>query len=184
MATSASINTSMDPGFAGADLRRVAVFPIRNTKLPLNEAEQLIREISQTITKKKPFIEITSSEEAIRVLHERGLAREWARFLADYDASGTPNPGILMSIGQALGVDAIIQGEIVDIKQTDGVYGANKGSTRATVRYFLMGVESGKILWEASSIGVLTTVTPLEPAPPIIEAVQQAQQRILGILPF
>lgn len=127
---------------------------------------------------------IVSSAEAIQVLNDSGLADEWARFLDNYNSSGIPNASVLRDIGHVLGVDAVIQGEIVNIQQSDGVYGGNKGTTRVTVRYSMMGVQSGKLLWEASSDGLRTTATTLESAPPVIEAVQLAQQKILATLPF
>lgn len=182
--SSASINTYVEPGFNGSSLNRIAIFPIRNTKIAPSEAQQLNRDISQAINKRKPSMVIVSSAEAINVLNEKGLADEWARFIDNYNASGIPNAGVLKDIGQALGVDAILQGEIVNIQQRDGVYGGNKGTTRVTVRYSMMGVQSGKLLWEASSDGLRATSTTVEPAPPIIEAIKLAQQKILETLPF
>lgn len=182
--SSASINTYVDPTFDGSGLERIAIFPVRNTRLAPSEAQQLNRNLSQAISKRRPSMAIMGSAEAIQVLNDSGLADEWARFLDNYTASGIPNAAVLRDIGQVLGVDAIIQGEIVNIQQFDGVYGGNPGTTRVTVRYSMMGVRSGKLLWEASSDGVRTTGTTLEGAPPIIEAVKLAQQKILSTLPF
>lgn len=182
--SSASINTYVDPSYSGSNLQRLAIFPIRNTRLAPSEAQQLNRDLSQAINKRKPSLVIVSSAEAINVLNEKGLADEWARFLDNYNASGIPNAAVLKDIGDALGVDAIIQGEIVNLQQTDGVYGGNKGTTRVTVRYSMMGVQSGKLLWEASSDGLRTTATTVEAAPPVIEAIKLAQAKILSTLPF
>ncbi len=182
--SSASINTYVEPGFDGKALNRIAIFPIKNTRIAPSEAQQLNRDISQTINKRKPTMVIVSSAEVIDLLNQKGLADEWARFIDNYNASGIPNSALLKEIGDALNVDALLQGEIVNIQQYDGVYGRNAGTTRVTVRYSMMGTASGKLLWEASSDGLRTTGTTIEPAPPIIEAIKLAQDKILSTLPF
>ena len=183
-ASSASINTFIEPGLDISQLHRIAVFPVRNTAIVPSEARQLNRDISQAINRRKPSIVIISSAEVIDVLNQKGLVDEWARFIDTYNSSGIPNSGLLKEIGSALGVDAILQGEVLNIHQVDGVYGGNKGTTRVTVRYSMIGVSEGKLLWEASSDGFRTTVTTVEPAPPLIQAIKLAQDKILSTLPF
>lgn len=181
---SASIDTRLDPVFARTSIQRLVVLPIRSSRLPLTDAQQLDRDFLQTVRKRRPSIVIISSADAVRALHEKGLAHEWTRFLHDWNAGGIPDAGLLRTIGQTLGVDAIIQGEISNIEKTDGVYRTSKATTRATVRYAMLGVQSGTLLWEASSIGLLTTVTTLESAPPIMDVVQMAHQKVLETLPW
>jgi len=60
----------------------------------------------------------------------------------------------------------------------------NRGETRVTVRYTMLGVNDGKLLWEATSDGIATTGTTVEKAPAIIEAVNLAVEKIVGSLPF
>ncbi len=151
--SSASINTYVDPSFDGTNLNRIAIFPIKNTKIAPSEAQQLNRDISQAISQRKSSIVIVSSAEVIDILNQKGLADDWARFIDNYNSSGVPNSSLLKKIGEVLGVDALLQGEIVNIQQMDGAYGRNKGTTRVTVRYSMMGTSSGKLLWEASSDG-------------------------------
>ena len=182
--SSASINTYVDPGFDGTTLNRIAIFPIRNTKIAPSEAQQLNRDISQAINKRKPSIVIVTAAEVIDILNNKGLGDEWAHFIDNYNSSGIPNSSVLKEIGQALKVDALLQGEIINIRQEDGVYGRNKGETRVTVRYSMMGTSSGKLLWESSSDGLRTTATAIEAAPPLIEAIKLAQDKILSTLPF
>jgi hypothetical protein len=183
-ALSANIKSYVDPGFTGATIHRLVVFPIRNRLLTAIEAQQLNRDLAKAISRKEPSILIVGSVQAFKLLNENGLADQGLRFLDNYYSSDRPNASVLKKIGQSLGVDAIIQGEIVNIKQTDGVYRISEGTTRATVRYSMTEVKSGKLLWEASSDGSVTTVTTLEPAPPIIYAVLLAQSEILAALPF
>jgi hypothetical protein len=183
-ASSANIKTYVDPAFASTTIHRLAVFPLRNRRLTAVEARELYRDLSQAIVKKAPSIVIVSSAQAMKVLNESGLADQGARFHDNYFSGDLPNSSILKRVGHSLGVEAIIQGEIVNIQLTDGVYRGNKGTTRVSLRYSMVGVESGKVLWEASSDGSVTTVTTLESAPPIIDAVFSAQKKILTTLPF
>ena len=110
------------------------------------------------------------------------LADEWAKFLDDYNSSGIPNSQLLFEIGDALNVDAIMQGEIVDVYQRDGKYGGDTALSRVTVRYSILSTDSGKLLWEATSRGSRESATTLADAPPLIEVIQLAQEKILNNL--
>jgi len=180
----ATINTYSDPSFDENTITKLAIFPIKNTKIAPGESRTINRKIAQGIHKSAPNIEIMSSNEAVNKLNEEGLADDWAQFLANYNSSGVPNSKMLFKIGDALNVDGIMQGEIVNVQQSDGSYGYSSGTTRVTVRYSILGVDSGKLLWEASSDGIRKTATTMEDAPPLIEAILLAQEKIMDNLPF
>jgi hypothetical protein len=182
--SSASIKTYIDPHFTGAAIHRLAVLPIKNRRLAATEARRLNKDLLQAISAQKPSIVIVSSAEAMRVLSENGLADQGARFHDNYYSNEIPDSSTIRKIGQSLRVDAIIHGEIVNIQQTDGKFGTKEGATCACVRYSIMDVESGRLLWEASSDASVTTATTAELAPPIIYAVLLAQEKILATLPF
>jgi PBP1b-binding outer membrane lipoprotein LpoB len=179
----ATINTYVDPNFSQGEVQNVAVFPIRNTRLAPSESKQINRKISQAIKRENSSIQIMSSSEAIRILNENELSDDWAQFLDDYATSGVPNSNILSEIGSTLGVDAILQGEIVNIFQEDGQYGGNRGTTRVTVRFSMLNTNEGNLIWESSSDGIKGTSTTLASAPPIIDAINLAVDKILDSLP-
>jgi len=180
----ATINQYTDPTYGQGSVQKLAVFPIRNARLAPSEAQQVNRKISTAIAQRNPGIKIMSSPEAIGILNANNLAGDWATFLDNYIASGVPDATRLSTIGKALDVDAIIQGEIVNLSQQDGRYGMNAGTTRVTVRFSMLGVKEGKLLWEASSDGLATTATNVEAAPPVIQAVNAAVDKIALNLPF
>src|SRR6185437_6233426 len=132
------------------------------------------------IHSKNDSIRIMSSVEAVNVLNQHALADSWAAFLANYVSSGVPDANTLHTIGAALGVDAIIQGEVVNVYQRDGAFGRQKGQTRVTVRFTMLDCRDGKAVWEASSDGVKGTATTMGEAPPIIDAVKLAMEKILN----
>jgi len=179
----ATINTYVDPNFSQGEVQEIAVFPIRNTRLAPSESQQINRKISQSIKRKNSSIEIMSSAEATRILNENDLSDDWAQFLDDYATSGIPNSNILAEIGSTLEVDAILQGAIVNITQEDGQYGGNKGTTRVTVRFSMLDTNEGNLIWESSSDGIKGTATTVGSAPPIIEVVNLAVDKILNSLP-
>ena len=177
--TNADVKTHTEPGFTSASIRPLAVFPIRNWRLTTSEARQLDTELSQAILKKRPSVVILTSAEAVNLLNESGLADQASRFHDNYYPAALPNAGVLRKIGQALKVDAILQGEIVNVQETDGVYNKHESVTRVTVLYSMTAGESGKLLWEASSDGSVTTLTTVELALPISYAVFMAQEKVL-----
>mgnify|MGYP006296626621 FL=1 len=179
-----TINTYSDPSFSKDSITKLAVFPMQNTRLAPGESRQINRSISQGIHNVDSGIEIMSATEATNILNEEGLTDEWADFLENYASSGVPNTNTLFKVGDALNVDGIMQGEIVDVYQSDGTYGGNRAISRVTVRYSILGTDAGKLLWEATSRGSKETATTLEDAPPLIEVIQLAQDKILENLPF
>jgi hypothetical protein len=174
----------IDPNYGAGQIQSVAVFPMRNANFAPSEARQINRKISTFINQQNPEIEIFGAAESIEKLNEADMADEWARFLDNYTSSGVPNVNSLKMFGDILGVDAIIQGEVVNIFQQDGRYGSNKGTTRVTIRFSMLGTTSGKVLWEASSDGISGTVTTVESAPPLIDAVNLAMDKILKNMPL
>ncbi len=80
----ATINTYVDPNFQSGKIRKIAVFPIRNTRVAPSESQQINRKISMALNQKNPRLEIMSSAEAINTLNENDLADDWAIFLDNY----------------------------------------------------------------------------------------------------
>ncbi|MEE9450764.1 MAG: hypothetical protein V3V72_11990 [Ignavibacteriaceae bacterium] len=187
----ATFNSYVDPNIANEPMTSIAIFPIKNVRLALYESQQINRKISQAIHQRDPNIKLMSSNTVIDILNEYDLADDWAIFLDNYISSGIPDENFLREVGDVLNVDCILQGKIVDIFQRDGAFGLEKhsayslqGETRATVRITILSTRSGKLLWEASTDGVRATSTTLGDAPPVIEAVNLAVDRILQDLPI
>jgi hypothetical protein len=178
-----TINTYADQSLQPGTISSVAVFPIKNARLAPSEARQINRKIATAISQARPEINIVSDAEAVEMLNRQGLADDWAVFLDRYVSSGVPDSGELRRIGLALGVDSILQGEMVNIVQQDGAFGINKAQTRITVRYSLLGTKDGKVLWEASADGIRGSASTVAEAPPVIEAVNLAVDKVVDNLP-
>ena len=180
----ATLNSYVDPNIDKEPMDVIAIFPAKNTRLAPSEANQIMRKISQSIHQRNPNIKLLSPNEVIDQLNQLNMADDWAYFLDNYNSSGVPDENFLREVGESLNIDCILHGELVNVFQQDGAYGINKGTTRVTVRMAILSTRSGKLLWEASSDGVRATTTTVESAPPIIEAVNLAIDKILENLPI
>ena len=179
----ATINAYTDPSFSRGEVRSIAIFPIRNTRAAPSESQVINRQVTQALHAKDPNLRIVGPTEAVEQLNNAGLADDWADFLERYVMSGVPDAASLAKIGNALQCDAVMQGEVLNVFQEDGQWGRNKGQTRVTVRYTILDTRKGKLLWEASSDGIRKTALATSGAPPIIEAVSLAVEKILQNLP-
>ena len=181
----ATINSYVDPTYGSGQIQSIAMFPIRNTRMAPSEAQQINRRISVFISRRDPEIRLVSAVETVNRLNENGLASAWAVFLDNYVSSGVPDANVLAQIGEAVGADAIIQGEILNIFQQDGA-DEQKGVTRVTVRFTMLDCRNGKMVWEATSDGRRETALAgtMFHAPPVIEAIQLAVDKVLETLPL
>lgn len=179
----ASISQFSAADFSGESIDSVAVFPIRNASAAPAEAQQMNRRISQEVSRKSASVAIVGPAEAIKRLNDNNLADDWGDFYEDYSQTGVPNSRILQKVGKALGVDVILQGALVRVVQQDGEFGGNKGTTRVTVRFSLLGTAEGSRLWEASAEGHKTTATTLDSAPPTMEAIRLAVDKLVSNMP-
>jgi hypothetical protein len=179
----ATIDTFTDASMSRGSVRSIAVFPIRNTRAAPSQAQVTNRKITQAVHASNPDVEVLGPAESVDILNAAGLADEWADFLERYVLSGVPDAEMLAEIGRALDCDAVLQGEVVNVFMRDGEWGSNKGETRVTVRFTMLDTRDGRLLWEASSDGVRKTAWATDNAPPLVEAIDLAVEKILQNLP-
>lgn len=174
-----SLERSIQPG----SIRSIAIFPVRNGELIPDGSRKLNHSVSRAFGQKNPNAKIVGPTESMTLIEQTALADKYSEFFRHYTRSGIPNVSTLKAIGETLGVDAILQGEVFNIEQVDGDYHRNVGSTSLTVRYSLMGTHDGIILWETVSNATKSTATPFESAPPLYQTILKAQNWILTSLP-
>lgn len=180
----AGLKTYVDPSIQPGSINSVAIFPMRNVRLLPDESRVINRSISQRFQQESPKVRILGPGESIDLINQKGLADKYSDFLRNFAMSGIPNVITLKEIGNALDVDAILQGEVFDIVQINGRFGLDTNSrTFLTVRYYLLSTHKGNILWEATSNVKKSTVTVFEPAPPVYEVISIANEKILTSLP-
>ena len=178
-----TINSYTDPTYQTGSIKRLAVFSIRNASFAPSEARQINQKIIKALYKKNPGLIIISPSKALRAINKNKLADEWADYIEDYYTGGIPNQELLMMISKALNVDAVMQGQLINISQRDGSFGV-KGMTRITITYSVVESRTAKPVWEVSSDGIKGTATANDIAPPLVEAVDLAINKIIDSLPI
>ena len=120
------------------------------------------------------------ASEAVEKLNQANMAGEWATFLRNFSSSGIPDTTIVAKVGKVLEVDAIIQGAILSVVQNDSD-GYSYPVTRVSVRYTMIGVKNGTVLWELTGEGLKRPYAYA--ASPIIDAVKLAHEKIIKAIP-
>lgn len=177
-----TINSYIDPTYTKGSVKTVAVFSIRNARFAPSEARQINKKIIRALHAKNPGIKIVSPSMALRIINKHNLADEWSDYIEDYYTGGIPNRELLLKVSKALKVDAVMQGQLINISQRDGSVGA-KGMTRVTITYSVVVAQTAKPVWEVSSDGIRGTATANDIAPPLVEAVNIAIDKISKSIP-
>lgn len=180
---SAKVNAYTEPTHVPGSIRSVAIFPVTNSSLAPGEGQRINQTIGPQIASKNPGIRIVSPSESIQRLNDAGQANVWANFLSAYTSSGIPDATALRTIGQTLGVDAIVQGSVAKAIQQDGIYGWRAGGTLVAVQVSAFDTKKGTQIWQATSEGRSTTATTLESAPPLAESIQLAVNKLIENMP-
>ncbi len=178
-----TINSYVEPTYEQGSIKRQAFFPIRNAGRAPSEARDINVKISQALNAKNPGVAIVAPASSVRIINDAGMADKWARFVEDYYSSGIANKVILMELAEALEVDGIMQGQLVNVQQQDGDGWAIKGQTRITVNFSIVEAATGKQVWEASADGIKGNASESGIAPPIAEAINLAIAKIVDNIP-
>lgn len=180
---SSKVKTFVDPAIQSQHIKSVAVFPLRNTALSPGEAIQIDKSITQAFLQKNKGLNLMGASESTSKINAASMADEYSKFLFDFEHSGIPNTNTLKKIGAELGVDAILQGTLADVIQRDGSYPGASAVTSLTLRYTLISVDNGAILWEGIGNARKTGATTFSKAAPLYEVIEIAQKKILTGLP-
>lgn len=177
-----TLKTFVDPSLQSNSIKSIVAFPLRNMALSPGEGLELDRSVTQAFFKKNPNVKIMGTSEATLKLNEYSLVEDYTHFLEDFEHSGIPNTAILKKIGDKLGVDAILQGRLSDIKQNDASYGVS-ASTSLSLRYTLLNTLNGNTIWEGTSNARLDKTPAWSKAPPLYEVIEIAHKKILTGMP-
>lgn len=180
----ARVNAFTDPAFDQSTIKSLAILPMRNAQLSLSDAMTINRAISEHIHRARTDITVVGPEESVNALNSANLTEDYAKFLSSYYSSGIPNRKTLTDIGNALKVDAIMQGGIIEVQQADGNGWGQKGQSRATVRYSMISTKAGSIVWDSTAEAQAWTATEWEQAPTLMETIGPAVNKIFSAFPL
>jgi hypothetical protein len=185
----ATVKIYNSPSLNSGKIASIAFFPLRNqfvqTNALLGTGDMLeINRMFQTeFSNKNSKLQLFNSNSSIELLNKFNLVNSYDTLLSVYNNTGIPNTQILDRIGQAIKVDAIIQGFVVDISEKEILLGVQE--TKVIVKYVMFSTKSGEILWEATcsgykQLGAYTSVPP----PPISDLIEILRAKIIPELPI
>jgi hypothetical protein len=175
--------TRIDPALATTRILAVAVLAIPSARITTQIGAEMDQALIQAFATRNPTVMIVRPDDATARLAEAGLANRYRSFLRDYALTAIPDTALIAALGKTLGVDAIIQGAVVELVQRNGFLNIQNGSTLATVRYRIISTSTGTLLWEGMSSSSRVTVTDLEKAPQVRHALALAERPVLKALP-
>ena len=97
------------------------------------------------------------------------LADTYRKIIIEFEQSGIIDPKKLAIIGDALDVDAILAGNVVELAEMQGGAGL-ESQTYLAVTYYMISTRSGKLLWD--------------PPPPFENVVDMAVEKIVDDFPI
>jgi len=172
-----------DPTLETYNIKTIAILPIRNSYLNIGDAKEINRHFMSGLSRVNKKYVLIGPDEAIEKMNKDSLVEKYYNYVATYSTTGISNSEVVKKIGESISCDAIVQGEIYNVIKKDGHFGQNKGETRCNVRYSLISVKDGKTLWETTSEGYETTSTTLSDAPPVMNVVKLAMDKIIESIP-
>ena len=179
----ADIQNYQDPALSKYDIKTIAVLPIRNSYLNLNESKDINRYFMTGVSRKIAKFTVISPDDAIESLNRDTLVEQYYNYLVAYSTTGIPNRELVKKLGKSIGCDAVIQGEIYNITKKDGEYGKNKGETRCSVRYSMVSTTDGKVIWETSADAYEKTDLTFSGAPALMDVVKVGVDEIITSMP-
>jgi hypothetical protein len=183
-AKTARISGYYSPTFDFSRVNSIAILPLRNAGIAPRESRLINGWLMDGLEQKNPNAMLMNPIEAMQALGDAGLADAVGAFVANYLSTGFLEPDLLTEIGETLAVDAVVQGELVTVHQEDGGgWGGHKGESRATIRFSMFACEFGELVWDVSSEGVRGNPSVWERAPPLIQPIILAMNKIVGSLP-
>lgn len=146
------VSTYLSPALGTSRITSVAVFPLLNSFDPrggssLNTGDMLDRNsmFQAEFARKNPKATLITSSASTDLLNRAGLVDAYGSFVSVYRETGVPNTQTLNNMGRTLKADAIIQGFIERVVQTDGRPGSIPGDTKLSVKYVMFSTANGTV---------------------------------------
>lgn len=183
--TTHETRTYSDPSVGTKTISSMAVLPVRNAPIAQAESIRMNREIAQTVQRKNPNLTVLGPVESVEKLNELNLVDDYDRYIVALAQSGIPNKAILKRIGEALGVDALMQGQILGLQQQDGTgWGGRPGSSSFALRYSIVSTKDGMLLWETvEEMRKRSGSSNFSAAPRLQEILPEAVGKVMGTIP-
>jgi len=181
-ASRGTINSFYEPSYMQGSVNLLAIPTIRNARLAPSESQQIGRSVNRAIAEKNPTVKMMSANKFSNLLNDSGLVDSYADFIEDYITSGIANREFLENLRNN-DIDAIMISELSNAYRADGSLGYNLGETRVTISFTIIDTKTNDVIWTAIADGKKGTASTLGDAPPLIEAINLAVEKIVGAVP-
>lgn len=148
--SSATLRTRVDKSMESESIKSVAILPLHGANLPPGENREFTKAVMDAFRQKNLEIRVMGPAEAIELIDAKGLSNHYNELLRTYISTGTPSEKYIKEIGSALNVDALMQGVVLDVRQSEASFYQYAG-THLTLSYGLMSAKSGIVIWDATS---------------------------------
>lgn len=177
-----TINSFYEPSYQVGSVKSLAVPSVRNARLAPSESQKIGRAVNQAISNKNPNVKLISANDFSNLLNDNKLVNNYADFIEDYVTSGIANREFLEKLKQ-FEIDAIMISELSNLQQKDGAYGQHAGQTRITLTYTMIDTRTNDVIWTASADGIKGTASTIGEAPPLVEAINLAVEKVKAAVP-
>ena len=169
-------------------IESVAVLPFPDQGLTQVDYRDIDTHLSTSLGLRLRDMRVMPAPQGVSKVREAGDWEAWRTYQAGPLSVGALDTAVVRQVGEALGTDAFMTGELVDLFRKDGerltgVGGAQfgkpaPGETRVEVQLYLFDCESGRLIWRHTGKGKLVSSTR-DPAPPIADTVAKAIDGLL-----
>ena len=180
--SSATLKTRADKSMESESIKSVAILPIQGANLPPGENREFTKAVIDAFREKNNAISVLGPSESMELINAKGLSNHYNELLRSYISTGAPSEKYIKEIGAALNVDALLQGVVLDVRQSEASFYQFAGS-HLTLSYGLMSVKSGIVIWDATSRARKQEAWSWSSAPPLYETISVALQEILPAIP-
>lgn len=176
--------TYTDPSLAARHVSAIALFPVREAPIAESESIEMNRQIVEALEHKNPGLRVVGPPEVVETLNRKHLVEDYAKYLAVRSQTGISNNDILREVGEALGVDAIMQGNLVELQQRDGTgLSGLPANTTLTLRYSIVSTSDAALLWEISEEIRKQSSSNFGSAPRLRDVLPEAVAKVTANLP-
>ncbi len=169
-------------------IESVAVLPFPDQRLGQLGYRDIDIHLSTALGMRLADMRVMPASQGVSRVREAGDWDAWRTYQAGPLSVGALDTALVRQVGAALGTDAFMTGELLDIFRRDGEqltgrgaaqFGAPApGETRVEVQLYLFDCDSGRLIWRHSATGKLVS-SSRDPAPPIADTVAKAIDGLL-----
>lgn len=186
-----NINAYTNPNLSPGMVESVAVMPILGTRFAPRNARELNQSLIEGLKTTNPSVTTVTDVDVVQQMSVDGFSEKWESLIRAYRSTGYLDQDLIRSLDSLLGVDAVVQLEIIDAGEQDGSrkynsssreWEVDRGRAYLTVGVIMLSLQDASIIWEATANTTKNSFnSPI--APNVSELFDSASKKILSSIP-